>query len=108
MTSDVERLHRRRILLAEHEQTLAAGKHPHKDTARELHDLLAETDGHIFEGRIPMTTAEHAAVDALLEAHGPVAMLTRRDPGNTGPVLVHIGEAIWAVAEDGKTTKAAG
>ncbi len=55
-------------------------------------------------GRIPLTAAEHAAIDKLLAKHGD-GSLTRRDPGETGPVLVHIGDDTWKVDEDGTTTK---
>ncbi len=55
--------------------------------------------------RIPMTEAENAAVDALIEKHGDELQgFTRRDPGDTGPLLVHAGEDTYEIAEDGEVT----
>ncbi|HWE83049.1 MAG TPA: hypothetical protein VG265_15460 [Gaiellaceae bacterium] len=40
-----------------------------------------------------MSDSELAALEQLLAANpGVQASLTRRDPGETGPVLVHIGD----------------
>jgi len=60
------------------------------------------------QGRIPLTEAENEAIDKLLDGHDGNASLTRRDPGETGPVLVHIGDQVFEVDEDGKTTKVEG
>jgi hypothetical protein len=60
----------------------------------------------LSHGRIPLRQAEHEAIDRLLAKHpGTAAGLTRRDAGDSGPVLVHIGDATWVVDETGKTTK---
>jgi hypothetical protein len=59
----------------------------------------------LSEGRIPLTEAEDAAIARLLAKHDGTATLTRRDPGESGPVLVHIGDATWQVDTHGKTTK---
>lgn len=57
-------------------------------------------------GRIPMSDDEHRGVEKLLAEHeGEQAGLTRRDPGDSGPVLVHIGGDTWEIAEDGKRKK---
>jgi hypothetical protein len=57
-------------------------------------------------GRLPLTTAESEAVDALFEKHGDALLsLTRRDPGETGPVLAHIGADTYEIDPDGKVTK---
>lgn len=57
-------------------------------------------------GRIPLTPAEHDAVDDLIGKHPeePVS-LTRRDPGNTGPLLVHVGVMTYEVDEQGRARK---
>jgi hypothetical protein len=60
----------------------------------------------LHEGRIPLSDAETEAVDALLTRHSGAASLTRRDPGETGPVLVHIGETSWQVDEEGRVEAA--
>lgn len=60
----------------------------------------------IHAGRIPLTAEEHAAVEKLLAHHKfDRASLTRRDPGETGPVLVHLGDTTWVVDEAGNATK---
>lgn len=58
------------------------------------------------EGRLPLLAAEHAAVDKLVakHSHEPVSM-TRRDPGETGPLLVHAGDATYLVDENGHVRK---
>lgn len=62
----------------------------------------------LSHGRIPHRQAEGEAIDRLLAKHpGEPATLTRRDPGDTGPLLVHIGRESWLVGEDGKTRKLA-
>lgn len=48
-------------------------------------------------GRIPLTAAEEEAVARLEAEHGPAEGLTRRDPGETGPVLVTIGGRVFEV-----------
>ena len=60
----------------------------------------------LSEGRLPLNEAEHAAV-AKLTAKNPDApvSLTRRDPGESGPLLVHVGDSTHIVSEDGKTQK---
>ena len=93
-------------LLGEHEELHKKGKrHPH-GKARELDDLLSQAGGHQRNGRIPLKDAEHAAVDKLLASHDASASLTRRDPGETGPVVVEIdGVGVWHIDKSGKTTK---
>jgi hypothetical protein len=60
----------------------------------------------LSEGRIPLSAGEHRALDRLLEKHaGGPASITRRDPGETGPVLVHIGEETWQINAAGRTVK---
>lgn len=69
------------------------------------------TTGMLQEGRIPLSKAEHEAVDALIESVGAdaVASLTRRDPGNTGPVLVHAHDGrVWRVSEAGQVKEGEG
>jgi len=59
----------------------------------------------ISEGCIPLTEAESEAIDKLLDLHIVAATLTRRDPGESGPVLVHLGDATFVVDEDGTVTE---
>ncbi len=60
------------------------------------------------EGRIPAEQAEHEAVDKLIAKHpGAAVSLTRRDPDNSGALLVHVDDDTYTVAEDGKTRKVA-
>ena len=62
----------------------------------------------IGAGRIPLNEAEHQAVEELIAAHPGVAVsLTRRDPGESGPVLVHVDAATFVVAEDGSAEEVA-
>lgn len=52
--------------------------------------------------RIPLNEAEHQAVEELIAAHpGAAVSLTRRDPGEAGPVLVHVDASTFVVNEDG-------
>jgi hypothetical protein len=55
-------------------------------------------------GRIPLTNQEHDTIEKLLANHdgGPVT-LTRRDPGETGPILAHAGDDTYQV--DGAKAK---
>lgn len=49
-----------------------------------------------------MTEAEETNVNDLLASLGvPAASLTRRDPGETGPVLVHTDSQTFEVDESG-------
>lgn len=96
-------------LLAEHEELHAAGERHPQETTRELHDLIAESgEQMLLAGRIPLSDAEHAAVDKLIEQNPdePVSM-TRRDPGETGPLLVHVGDDTYLVDANGKPRRAA-
>ncbi len=52
------------------------------------------------EGRLPMTEAESASVDALLLEHGPQGSLTR----DRGLLVVEAGGRTWTVAADGKVS----
>lgn len=57
----------------------------------------------ITEGRIPMSDTEQASLEELLATlDEPPVGFTRRDPGETGPVLVHLanGDAM-EVPSDG-------
>jgi hypothetical protein len=57
------------------------------------------------EGRIPLTAAEHDAVEALIAKHPDEAVsITRRDPGETGPVLVHVGDATYEISQTGRAS----
>lgn len=56
--------------------------------------------------RIPLNPAENEAVDKLLAEHpGKTAAFTRRDPGNTGPVLIVVGGGSWLIDEEGHRRK---
>lgn len=92
-------------LLAQHEE-LPEGEHHPQETQAELHSLLSRSGSLIAPGRIPLNAAEHAAVDKLAAKHPDAPLgLTRRDPGNTGPLLVHAVDAAYLVSEQGKATK---
>lgn len=59
----------------------------------------------MLEGtRIPLSAEEQVAVQSLLEEHGD-GSLTRRDPGEAGPVIVHIGDRLWEIDEDGTVSE---
>jgi prefoldin subunit 5 len=63
----------------------------------------------LSEGRIEALQAEHDAVDKLRAKYADAAIsLTRRDPDNTGPLLVHVDNDTYVVGEDGKVTKQKG
>lgn len=45
----------------------------------------------LSQGRIPMSDDEHEQLEQLLDEHGREGVtLTRRDPGNSGPLLVQL------------------
>jgi hypothetical protein len=55
----------------------------------------------IVEGRIPMNDAEEAAVNTILYISG----ITRRDPGDTGPIIVEtLKDEVFQVDSDGTIT----
>lgn len=58
------------------------------------------------EGRLPLLAAEHDAVDTLIAKNpGASVSLTRRDPGETGPLLVHVGDIEYQVDEHGQVSR---
>lgn len=60
----------------------------------------------LSEGRIPLNEKEHAAVDKLVGEFPDTPLgLTRRDPGETGPLVVSAGDQSWEISEDGKRKK---
>jgi hypothetical protein len=59
----------------------------------------------LSEGRLPLSPAESEALARLVDTHAGQASITRRDAGNTGPLLVHIGDDSWHVDETGKATR---
>lgn len=95
-------------LQAQHE-ALPEGQHLPYDEQTELHALISRSGGSLLhESRIPLTEAEHAAVDKLVAANPGVSVaLTRRDPGETGPVLVTVGDDTYTVSENGRAKKGA-
>lgn len=59
--------------------------------------------------RIPMLPKEAAAVDSLIADHaGATVTLTRRDVGETGPLLAHIGDDSYEIDENGAAAKTTG
>ncbi len=62
----------------------------------------------LHEGRIPLEDAEHAAVDKLITKNPdtPVSF-SRRDPDESGPLVVGVGDDTYIVQIDGKTRKQA-
>ncbi len=62
----------------------------------------------LHEGRIPLAEAEHAAVDKLIEKHPDASVsFSRRDPNESGPLVVGVGDDTYIVQADGKTRKQA-
>ncbi len=60
----------------------------------------------LSEGRIEAAQAEHLAVDKLIEKNpGIPVSFARRDPNESGPLLVHVGDTAYVVQADGKTRK---
>lgn len=53
-------------------------------------------------GRIPMTDTETKALDALIEEHGAARSLTRRDPEETGPVIVDFDGRRFQIDANGR------
>ena len=61
------------------------------------------------EGRIPLTAAEHDAVETLIAKNpGESVSVTRRDPGESGPLLVHASDHTYLVDEQGRAHKQKG
>lgn len=53
----------------------------------------------LHTGSIPMTDAEATAVAELLKVCGPAASLTRRDPGEQGPIVVALADGTTEVVD---------
>lgn len=63
----------------------------------------------LYEGRIPLNDAEQQAVEKLMfENDGAAVSLTRRDPGETGPVLIHIDHVTYQINDNGVTERVNG
>lgn len=61
------------------------------------------------EGRIPLLAAETTALEHLANGYGQPVGFTRRDPGNTGPVLAEFpGGRVFEISENGETTEVTG
>ncbi len=58
------------------------------------------------EGGVPLNEDEQGAVDKLRAENpdAPISM-TRRDPGESGPLVVHVEDDTYEVADDGKRKK---
>ncbi len=58
------------------------------------------------EGTLTISQEEISAVDKLRGEHpdGNIS-LTRRDAGDTGPLLVHVDSDTYQIGEDGKRKK---
>lgn len=57
-------------------------------------------------GRIPMNSAEHAAVEKLIAEKGgsaSVVSVSRVEPGEQGPLVVQLDELQYLVLADGTT-----
>lgn len=60
----------------------------------------------LYHGRLPLNAAENDAVETLITKHrGEQVSLTRRDPGDTGPLLVHVGHQTWQISANGRARK---
>lgn len=55
--------------------------------------------------RPPLTDAEAAAIDALLARHGARASFARRDPGESGPVVVEVAGRRFEVDTAGEVSE---
>lgn len=63
----------------------------------------------LHQGRIPLNPAEHDAVNDLIGKNPRARVsLTRRDPGETGPLLAHVDDDVYEIDETGRARKAAG
>lgn len=61
----------------------------------------------LYPERLPLSEAESQAVDDLIAANPDEQVsLTRSEPGDTGPLLVHVGDESYLVGEDGSTRSA--
>jgi hypothetical protein len=65
---------------------------------------MVELPEMIESGHIDVSEDERAALDELLEGKDVSATVTRRDPGETGPLLVHIGSVTFVI-DGSKTTE---
>lgn len=60
----------------------------------------------LIPGRLQLSRKEERAVEQLLADHaGEPVSLTRRDAGERGPVLVHVGDRTFEVAKSGATAE---
>lgn len=60
-------------------------------------------------GMIDMSRKERIAVDTLLEKLGePKAGISRRDPGESGPLVVKVEDKRWEISPEGVTTEVSG
>jgi hypothetical protein len=58
------------------------------------------------EGTLPTVAAEQDAIEKLRSENPNAAIsFTRRDAGDSGPLLVHVGDDTYEVADDGKRKK---
>lgn len=56
--------------------------------------------------RLPLNEAETNAVEKLTGENPDANLsLTRRDPGETGPLLVHVGESTYQIDDAGHRRK---
>ena len=56
-------------------------------------------------GMLDMSRKERIAVDTLLDKLGePKAGISRRDPGETGPLVVKVEGKRWEIGPDGEVT----
>lgn len=57
----------------------------------------------LHAGRIPLNPSERDAVNDLIGTHqGTAISLSRRDPDESGPLLVHIDDDAFEVFADGR------
>lgn len=58
------------------------------------------------QGRLPMTENEQAGLDRLLARNGGTLIsLTRRDPGESGPLLAHVDDDTYEIDAEGHYQK---
>ena len=57
-------------------------------------------------GMVDMSRKERIALDTLLEKLGePKAGISRRDPGEKGPLVLKVEGRVWEINPDGVTTE---
>lgn len=62
----------------------------------------------LHEGLLPHSEREAVGLQLLEREVGPIMSITRRDAGESGPLLVHAGEKTYEIGSDGKPSEVTG